>query len=347
MSVSTRLTRRAVLRGAGALGASTAGVWLAACGGSSEEPTPAPAPAPPPQVLSTPASRFSGLSDYPFAENYIEIGGMRMHYVDSGPRDATHTFLCLHGQPTWSYLYRKMIPVFNAAGHRAIAPDWFGFGKSDKPVADATYTFSFHRNSMLEFVQRLDLRNVTLVLQDWGGLLGLTIPPAMPERFARLLIMNTTFATGEPLDPSLANWAGLSQARRDRWLAMTDVNVPQIMLSASPTATPAVAAAYDAPFPDPTYEAGARRFPVIVPITPTEDGAAISREALAWWGSQWNGPTFMAIGMQDQLLGPDVMNVMKTLIRNCPAPMEVAGAGHFIQEDAGTEVAEAALRAFA
>lgn len=345
MNAQQFITRRGLLWGGAKIGG--AGLLLGAlpgCGGGDDE-TPAPPPAP--TFLSTPASRFADLADYPYAENYAAVAGLRMHYVDTGPRDATHTFLCLHGQPTWSYLYRKMIPVFTAAGHRVVAPDWLGFGKSDKPIADAAYTFTFHRDAMLAFVRALDLRNVTLVVQDWGGLLGLTLPLALPDRFARLLIMNTTFATGESLDPSQqAQWQVLAQQRRDRWLATTDVNVPQIMLSASPTATPTVAAAYDAPFPDPSHEAGARRFPVIVPISPSEDGAALSREAVGWWGSQWNGPTFMAIGMQDQLLGPAVMNVMKTLIRNCPPPMEVAGAGHFIQEDAGAQVAEAALRAF-
>jgi haloalkane dehalogenase len=364
------ITRRRLLGGVAQL---SGALSLAACGGGSDNsgtpvpvtpeaappavpvpapvpaPAPAPAPAPPASsVLRTPAARFAALTDYPFAENYATVAGMRMHYVDVGPRDAAHTFLCLHGQPTWSYLYRKMIPVFAAAGHRVVAPDWLGFGKSDKPIADSAYTFTFHREAMLSFIRTLDLQNVTFVVQDWGGLLGLTIPPAMPERFARLVIMNTTFATGESLNPAQqAQWATQTQQRRDRWLAMTDVDVPQLMLAASPTATPTIAAAYDAPFPDPTYEAGARRFPVIVPITPTEDGAAISRDAQAWWASQWNGPTFMAIGMQDRLLGPDVMNVMKTLIRNCPPPLELGDAGHFVQEDAGQEVAEAALRAFA
>jgi haloalkane dehalogenase len=365
---STTMNRRAMLRVAARAGGAGMVAWtLPGCGGSAQEaaapptsdtpapvPTPVPSPTPTPtptatptqSFLKTPPERFAALADFPYTENYASIAGMRMHYVDAGPRDAVHTFLCLHGQPTWSYLYRKMIPVFTAAGHRVIAPDWFGFGKSDKPISDSTYTFNFHRETMLEFVRQLDLRNVTLVVQDWGGLLGLTIPPAMPERFVRLIIMNTTFATGAPLDPSQTEWAVLSEQRRNRWLAMTDVDIQRIMLSASPTATQTIAAAYDAPFPDPTYEAGARRFPVIVPITPEEEGAAISRDAMTWWGTQWNGPTFMAIGMQDNLLGPEVMNIMKTLIRNCPAPLEVPGAGHFIQEDAGTQVAQEALRAF-
>jgi haloalkane dehalogenase len=341
------MTRRRWLKGTVQVGGTgMLALSLPGCGGSSGDETPPPTSAPAPTFVATPASRFGVLADFPYAENHAAIAGMRMHYVDAGPRGAQHTFLCLHGQPTWSYLYRKMIPVFTAAGHRVVAPDWFGFGKSDKPLADSSYTFTFHRESMLVFIKQLDLKNITLVVQDWGGLLGLTIPPAMPERFARLIIMNTTFATGEPLDPSQTEWSVLSRQRRERWLAMTDVDIQRIILSASPTATPTIAAAYDAPFPDPGYEAGARRFPVIVPITPTEDGAALSREALAWWGTQWTGPTFMAIGMQDQLLGPEVMNIMKTLIRNCPTPLEVAGAGHFIQEDAGAQVAEAALRAF-
>lgn len=269
-----------------------------------------------------------------------------MHYVDEGPSQATHTFLCLHGEPTWSYLYRKMIPVFVAAGHRVIAPDLVGFGKSDKPVADATHTFTFHRDLLLGFVKQLDLRNVTLVVQDWGGLFGLTLPPAMPERFARLLIMNTIFATGEPLDPSLAYFTELNASRRQRWSQITDVDIARVMQQGSTTATATTAAAYSAPFPDLSYEAGARRLPQIVPLTPQEDGAAVSKEAVAWWGNQWQGKTFMAVGVQDELLGLPVMTVMRTLIRNCPAPLELPNAGHFVQEDAGAEIAEAALRAF-
>jgi haloalkane dehalogenase len=354
--------RRAALSrlAAWSAGFAASGTLLVGCGGGDDAPPPPtsvapPAPVPPPVVappsppagvLVTPASRFASLSNYAYTENYLDIGGLAMHYVDVGPKDAAHTFLCLHGEPTWSYLYRNMIEVFRAAGHRVIAPDWFGFGKSHKPIADSTYTFNFHRDSMLEFVRRLDLKRVTLVVQDWGGLLGLTIPHVMPERFSRLLIMNTTFATGESLDPTQTDWFTLAQARRNRWLNVTDVDIAQLMQQGSTTVNATTAAAYEAPFPDPTYEAGARRFPIIVPITPNEEGAAVSREAMAWWASQWSGQTFMAIGMQDQLLGPRVMNVMRTLIRNCPAPLEIANGGHFVQEDAGAQIAEAALRSF-
>jgi haloalkane dehalogenase len=347
------LTRRQALSHAAWLAtAGTATSLLVGCGTAGETPSapgierPPPAPPPPPTVVATPPERFDALLDYPWAPRYVTVAGHRMHYIDVGPVGARHTMLCLHGQPTWSYLYRKMIPVFLAAGHRVIAPDWIGFGKSDKLVADAAYTFTFHRDCLLSFIRQLDLQRVTLVVQDWGGLLGLTVPPEMPERFERLLIMNTTFATGAALSPTQTNWEQVARARRERWSATTDVDVMRIMLSASQTATPVIAAAYDAPYPGPLYEAGARRFPVIVPISPNEDGAAISRDAMAWWGTRWSGQTFMAIGMRDELLGPDVMRVMQTLIRGCPAPMEVADAGHFIQEDAGTRVAEAAMRVF-
>ena len=167
-------------------------------------------------VLRTPDERFANLPGYPFAPHYISdlegYPGLRVHYLDEGPRDAAKVFLCLHGQPTWSYLYRRMIPVFTAAGHRVVAPDLLGFGKSDKPADDARYTFMFHRDLLKNLVERLDLRNVVLTVQDWGGLLGLTLPMEMPERFSGLLIMNTAFATGDvPLAAGLSRLARLQQ----------------------------------------------------------------------------------------------------------------------------------------
>ena len=153
------------------------------------------------EILRTPEERFNNLPDFPYAPRYIGnlkgYAGMRMHYVDEGPRDASHVFLCLHGEPTWSFLYRRMIPVFTGAGHRVVAPDYFGFGRSDKPVDDQVYQFDFQRGALLALIEQLDLNNLILVCQDWGGLLGLTLPMAMPGRFTRLLVMNTALATGE------------------------------------------------------------------------------------------------------------------------------------------------------
>ena len=154
-----------------------------------------------PEFLRTPDDRFDALPGYPFAPHYAGnlpgFEGLRMHYVDEGPRDAAQVFLCLHGQPTWSYLYRRMLPVFVESGARVIAPDMFGFGRSDKPVDDDWYTFTRHRDSLQAFLRALDLRNLTLVCQDWGGILGLTLPMDDPQRFTRLLVMNTVLATGK------------------------------------------------------------------------------------------------------------------------------------------------------
>src|SRR5271170_5277557 len=148
-------------------------------------------------VLRTPDECFANLPEYPFAPHYHQsAGSLRMHYLDEGTPDAPLA-LCLHGQPTWSYLYRKMIPAFVAAGLRVVAPDFFGFGRSDKPADEATYTFDFHRDSLLALVRALDLKDVTLVVQDWGGLLGLTLPMEMPQLFSRLIVMNTALPTGE------------------------------------------------------------------------------------------------------------------------------------------------------
>ena len=159
------------------------------------------------EALRTPAERFAALPGWHCAPHYLDRpDGLRLHYVDEGRHGAARTFLCLHGKPTWSYLYRRMIPVFAAAG-RVVAPDFLGFGRSDKPVDDAVYTFDFHRETLLAFVEALDLRNIVLVVQDWGGLIGLTLPMAAPERYAGLLAMNTTLGTGDqPLGEGFLAW---------------------------------------------------------------------------------------------------------------------------------------------
>jgi pimeloyl-ACP methyl ester carboxylesterase len=293
-------------------------------------------------VLRTPDDRFADLPDYPFAPHYLSdlegYAGLRVHYLDEGPRDAAKVFLCLHGQPTWSYLYRRMIPVFTAAGHRVVAPDLLGFGRSDKPADDGRYTFMFHRDLLKRLAQRLDLRNVVLTVQDWGGLLGLTLPPEMPERFSGLLIMNTAFGTGDvPLTQGFLDWRAWNNKN-------PDMAIGKLMARSCPLLTSAEAAAYDAPFPDATFKAGVRRFPNLVPDHPDAEGAALSRRAREWFRTEWAGRTFMAIGMKDPVLGPPVMRALAKTIRNCPPPLEVPDGGHFLQEW-GEDVARAALHA--
>ncbi|MBW1785518.1 MAG: alpha/beta fold hydrolase [Deltaproteobacteria bacterium] len=295
-------------------------------------------------VLRTPEERFENLPGYPFSGNYIEdlpgYEGLRMHYADEGPDDAEGVFLCLHGQPTWSYLYRKMIPVFTGAGYRDVAPDMFGFGRSDKPMADEIYTFDFHRNALMALIERLDLKNMTLVCQDWGGLLGLTIPMDMPERFSRLLVMNTALGAGDvPLSEGFVAWREWNNQN-------PDMAVGDLLGRACPHLTQEERAAYDAPFPDAGYKGGVRRFPNMVPDNPHAPGAELSQRARDWLGNEWAGKTFMAIGMKDPVLGPPVMLALKKIIRGCPEPYEVEDAGHFVQEW-GDVVATRALEAFA
>jgi haloalkane dehalogenase/tRNA(adenine34) deaminase len=290
-------------------------------------------------TLRTPDGNFANLPGYAFIPHYCEsLSGLRMHYLDEGARDAP-VALCLHGQPTWSYLYRKMLPPLVGAGLRVVAPDFFGFGRSDKPEQEATYTFDFHRDSIVTLIEALDLQRITLVCQDWGGLIGLTIPMDMRERFERLLVMNTALATGDvPLGEGFLAWRAFSNSK-------PDMDVASLMKRAVPSLSDAEASAYAAPFPDVRYKAGVRRFPNLVPDRPGADGAALSRRARDFLSNDWDGKTFMAIGMQDPVLGPPAMKALRTTIRNCPPPLELADAGHFTQE-AGAVIVEKAMASF-
>jgi pimeloyl-ACP methyl ester carboxylesterase len=292
-------------------------------------------------LLRTPDERFAGLPDFPCAPHYVDdlrgYQGLRVHYLDeSANRPGERTFLCLHGEPTWSYLYRKMLPAFVAAGHRVIAPDLPGFGRSDKPIDDAIYTFDFHRELLLALIERLDLRGITLVCQDWGGLLGLTLPLDMPERFDGLLVMNTTLGTGDqPLSAGFIQW-------RDYVARTPDLDCAALLRRACPILSDAEAAAYEAPFPSPHFKAGVRRFPQLVPDSIDAAGAALSRRARDWWRTSWRGRSLMAIGMKDPVLGATVMHALRKSIRDCPDPIELPQAGHFVQEW-GAEIAERAV----
>lgn len=295
------------------------------------------------QALRTPEHRFENLPDYDFKPNYIEdlkgYEGLRLHYLDEGDRNAKNTFLLLHGEPSWSFLYRKMIPVFTANGHRVIAPDLIGFGKSDKPIDEETYTFHFHRNYLLQLIERLDLNNITLVVQDWGGLLGLTLPMEMEQRFKRLLIMNTALINGQPAGPVFAKW-------KDEIVSPKNVDLVQLFKKHAPGISDADAKAYEAPFPDETYKAGVRKFPKLVAQEPHLEGVDTSLKAAEFWNAKWQGDTFMAVGMKDDMLGPAVMKHMQALIKGCPEWLEIAEGGHFVQEAGGELIAKSALEYF-
>jgi haloalkane dehalogenase len=293
-------------------------------------------------VLRTPDARFAALPGYAFAPHYREdlpgYAGLRMHLLDE-PAQGTpngRVALCLHGQPTWSYLYRKMIPGLTAAGYRVVAPDLFGFGRSDKPIDEATYTFDFHRGSLMRLIEVMDLRRITLVCQDWGGLLGLTIPMDMADRFDGLLVMNTTLGTGDvPLTQGFLDWRA--------WNNKTpDMPIGALMGRACPMLSVTECAAYDAPFPDVTYKSGVRRFPNLVPDALDAGGAALSRRARDWWQASWTGKTAMVVGAKDPVLGPPVMRHLARHIRGCPEPVLLEAGGHFVQEW-GADVLAAAL----
>lgn len=294
------------------------------------------------EVLRTPDDRFEDLPGYSFAPNYTEdLSGyedLRVHYVDEGPQDASHTFLCLPGEPTWAYLFRHMIPVFLNSDARVVVPDWLGFGRSDKPVDDDVYGFHFHRNMMLAFLERLNLENITLVVQDWGGILGLTLPMDLPDRFSRLIVMNTAIPVGQNPGEGFLRW-------REYAANHPDLDCGELLKRACPHLSEAEAKAYDAPFPDQRFKAGVRRFPQMVMTDPGMEGVETAKRARHFWANEWDGESFMAIGAQDPVLGVPVMNKLRETIKNCPDPMILNEAGHFVQEW-GEPVAQAALKHF-
>jgi tRNA(adenine34) deaminase len=294
-------------------------------------------------ALRTPEACFENLPDYPWAPHHVSdlpsLAGLRMHYLDEGPADAPLTYLCLHGNPAWSYIYRKMLPTFLASGARVVAPDLMGFGKSDKPKKDSFHQFGWHRQVLLEFIERLDLQRVVLVVQDWGGILGLTLPMHAPERYQGLLVMNTLLATGDhALSPGFVSW-------REMCAKNPEFDVARLFARGNPHLSPEECQAYNAPFPDRGHRAALRAFPPLVPEFEDSDGAAVSRQARVFWRERWTGQTLMAVGAQDPVLGLPVMQQLQQLIRHCPEPMVLPQAGHFVQEH-GLEIARAAVARF-
>ena len=295
------------------------------------------------EALRTADERFCGLPGWDHPPSYVDdlLGyeGLRAHYVDVGPRHAVDTYLLLHGEPTWAYLYRKMIPVFLAAGGRVVAPDFFGFGRSDKPVEQSVYSFDFHRDFLLRLVERLDLSGITLVVQDWGGLLGLTLPmdAGFAPRLSRLLAMNTGLAVGTSPGPGFEAW-------REYVATHPDFPVGGLLKRSVPSLTDAEAAAYDAPFPDARYKAGVRAFPQLVMTEPDMPGVEVSRAAERFWAG-WDAPSFLVAGAQDPVLGVPAMGRLHRIVRGSPPPLVLPDVGHFAQES-GDVIARAALTAF-
>ena len=284
-------------------------------------------------VLRTPDERFENLPDFAFAPRYVQIGDTRMHYVDEGA--SADTVLCLHGEPTWSYLYRRMIPPL-AGRFRVVAPDMVGFGKSDKYAAQEDYSFHMHYQKLLALIEALDLRNLTLVCQDWGGLLGLTIAADHSERFARLVILNTFLPTGEEkISEAFMQWRAFSQKvgtrmQVGRLIAQT---ITQYELADD------IIAAYDAPFPDDNYKAGAAVFPSLVPISPDMPGAAEMKAARRKL-SQWRKPVQVMFSDGDPILGGAAKFFRRLFPTAADQPeITIRGAGHFLQEEKGAEIA--------
>ena len=287
------------------------------------------------EILRTPDDRFENLADYPFAPHYVELadGPVRMHYVDEGPADG-EVVLLLHGEPSWSYLYRHMIPVLVDAGLRAVAPDLIGFGRSDKPSPRMEYTYQRHVDWVWSFVESVGLEGITLVGQDWGGLIGLRLVGEHPGRFSRVVAANTFLPTGEGA-PSEAflNWQRYSQTVESLdagWLLNT---------TCGGALAPEVVAAYDAPFPDPSYQEGARQFPVLVPTSP--DDPAVPANLEAWKGlERFDKPFLTAFSDGDPITAGGERPLQSRIPGAAGQPhTTIEGAGHFLQEQKGPELA--------
>lgn len=289
--------------------------------------------------LRTPDERFDALPDWPFDPHYLHVddtegGRLRVHYVDEGPHDADPVLL-LHGEPTWSYLYRHMIPPLVDAGHRVIAPDLVGFGRSDKPARQQDYSYARHARWLASTIAQLELTRITLFCQDWGGLLGLRLVGEKPARHARVVAANTFLPTGdEPVGEAFEQWRAFSQSVPEFPAgAIVDKGTVRSLGAAEQ-------AAYDAPFPDETFKAGARCFPMLVPTRRDDPEAEANRDA--WKGlAGFDGPFLTAFGDSDPITrGADRILQQRIAGAAGRAHVTVEAAGHFLQEDQGPRLAE-------
>jgi len=332
------------------------------------------------QFKRTPDERFDNIPDYPFEPNYQQVadgegGELRMHYIDEGPADG-ELVLLMHGQPSWSYLYRKMIPIFVAAGYRVIAPDLIGFGKSDKPTERSNYTYANHVAWVKALLEAIDLRDITLFCQDWGGLIGLRVATENPDRFARIVTANTGLpdskgVSAEALEeaskpmhayyetvPVHANAvemavamggddSGMGFMHWQKFCAESEGFLPEEVLALMAPLSEAEKAAYAAPFPDESYKAGARQFPTLVPIVPDNPATLANRAAWAVL-EQWEKPFLTAFSDSDPVTAGAHVRFQKSVPGAQGQPhVTIEGAAHFLQEQAPQELAEATMRLIA
>jgi len=291
------------------------------------------------RISRTPDERFTNLKDFPFEPRYVEVQAaagaqLRIHHIDEGPKDA-ETVLLMHGEPSWSYLYRKVIPIILDSGFRAVAPDLVGFGRSDKPADRNDYTYQRHVDWMQGWFDRMELQRITLVCQDWGGLIGLRLVVQNIDRFARVVVANTGLPTGDhPVTEAFLNWRKYS-------IEVPNFDAGAIVTMGCRSILPdTVIAAYNAPFPDDTYKEGARIFPSLVPITPDDPASQANRKA---WEvlSKFDKPLLTAFSDSDAITkrGEDVFQKQVPGAKG-QSHTTIKGAGHFLQEDCGEELAK-------
>jgi len=290
------------------------------------------------ELLRTPDERFADLPGFDFQPNYLDVDGVRIHYLDEGPRDAPPVLL-MHGEPSWSFLYRKMIPVFTRAGYRALAPDLVGFGRSDKPAAIEDYSYQRHVDWMHGWLDAVDARDLTLVCQDWGSLIGLRLAAEQPDRFARIVVGNGFLPTGdEKVPPVFRVWQAFATYSPVFPVAKILQLATKIRLDK------AILDAYRAPFPDKRYLAGARAFPALVPTRPDDPASEANRAAWRVF-EQWDKPFHTAFSDGD----PITRGADRQLRKRIPGAegvehTTIRRAGHFLQEDKGEELAEFVVR---
>ena len=290
------------------------------------------------EIFRTPDERFEGLPGYDFAPHYAEIDGLRLHYVDEGPREGT-PIVCFHGEPTWAYLYRKMLPPLVAAGHRVICPDYAGFGRSDKPTDRGWYSYDGHVELMTALLDRLELRGATVVVQDWGGPIGLRWAVEHEERVERLVVLNTGIFTGRVSKGFLA-WRDFAQKNPDLPVGFVLQGATKSELA------PEVVAAYEAPFPSPESKAGAAQFPLLVPTEEDGPGASQMRD-VADALSRWQKPALVAFSDSDPVFPhPKSGQVFCDRIPGARPQVTIADAAHFLQEDKGEQITNEMLAFF-